>query len=93
MGIKGFPLIKFSGSRGVHIIYRYKDDEENALNDELKRLNLKTYFYSFPGLFELIKINSSPLKSKATFSRLIADSLITHAVFKTTILLPQEIKE
>ena len=62
MGIQGYPLVKFSGSRGMHIVYKYQDDDENRISDELKRINLSTYFYSFPGFHELVRIGNSPLK-------------------------------
>ena len=90
LGIEGFPVVKFSGSRGMHIVYKY---EENILTDEMKRIDLKNYFYMFPGMWELIRSRTSPLKKISTFSRLLADSLIIYMIYRENLEIPQEIKE
>ncbi|MBD3215639.1 MAG: hypothetical protein GF311_23715 [Candidatus Lokiarchaeota archaeon] len=87
-GIKGYPIVKFSGSRGLHIIYRY---DENVLEDTTRRLNLKNYFYHLPGLYDLIKVSGSPFKSKTSFSRLLADALIVYTLYFQNLDLSRKI--
>lgn len=90
LGIEGVPLIKFSGSRGVHIVYRY---EKDILSDKMRRLNLDNYFYHFPGLWDLLKKRNSPLQSATSFSRLIADAIATYTVFFRKIPLPESVNQ
>lgn len=90
LGIEGYPTVKFSGSRGLHIIYRY---QKSTLMDKYRGINLKNLFYQWPGLWELIKNKSSPIKSKTSFSKLFADSIIIYMLFKREIIIPEKIRE
>jgi len=87
LGLKIYPLVKFSGSRGVHIVYKYSKDV--LIEDSLKRLSLKNFFYKYPGMWELIKNSKSPIKSKTSFSRLLADTIIIQMLFLEHLQIPE----
>ncbi len=87
-GVKGYPLVKFSGANGIHIIYRL---EKGLISDVNKRLNLENYFYSFPGMWELLKNKRSVMKSKSSFMRLIADAFCTAVIYMTAMEIPYSI--
>jgi hypothetical protein len=90
LGVEGYPEVKFSGSRGLHIIYRY---EQSTLIDKYRGINLKNLFYRWPGLWDLIKNQNSPIKSKTSFSKLFADSIVVYMLFRKEVSIPEKIKE
>ncbi len=85
-----YPLVTFSGSKGVHILYKIDPD---SISSEYGYVNFWE-LYLLPGQKALTKNESSILRSNYTFMRTIIEAIILYTLDNLAIeTIPQIIRE
>lgn len=84
------PLVLFSGSKGVHLLYKVSP---HTITTEYEFVNYWE-LYLLPGQKTLMKNESSILRSKYTFSRTIVEAIILYTIENLSIeKIPKTIRE
>lgn len=91
VGFPPYPVVNFSGSRGIHIIWRI---DENAINDLEGSIDLPEFFNdSLPGVKNLIKNKNSCYHDKFIFIKRFAQALCIETIYRGSIIIPKEIRQ